>query len=128
MPETVVSAQTFLDAWNTRDPEEVALCYAPDGAREQIAPPPQRIEGRAALTEHVRAIMASWPDFVLEQRSEGETADGRIVFEWTFRGTQRADYGPIPAIGQSLALHGVSVLTMRGGLIAEERVYWDTRR
>ena len=120
-----LSAQTVLDAWNSRDPEAVAACYAPDGARVQIAFPPERIEGRAALAEHVGAIMAAWPDFVLESRSEGLTTDGHLLFEWTFRGTQQADYGPIPGNGQSLSLDGVSVVSIVDGLIDEERVYWD---
>jgi hypothetical protein len=100
--------------------------HAPDGARVQIAYPPARIEGRTALAEHVGAIMAAWPDFVLETRSEGVTSDGRLLFEWTFSGTQQADCGPIPGSGQSLSLDGVSVASLADGLIDEERVYWDT--
>lgn len=126
MASTTVSSQTFQSAWNARDPQAVARCYAPDGAREQVAFPATRIEGRAALAEHVGAIMAAWPDCVLEQRSVGETGDGRVVVEWIFRGTQQADYGPIPARGQSLELSGVSIMAMADGLIEEERVYWDT--
>jgi steroid delta-isomerase-like uncharacterized protein len=125
MAVTSVSAGTFAEAWNTRRPEAVARCYAPDGARVQMAYPPERIEGREALAEHVGAIMEAWPDFVLDVRSRAVTADGVVVMEWTFRGVQRADYGLIPGNGQELALEGVSIIEMRDGLIGEERVYWD---
>jgi len=117
---------SFIDAWRARDPEAVAATYAPDGVREQIAHPPARIEGRSALVEHVREIMTAWPDCTLETMPEHQAGDGTITLEWIFRGTQRADYGPLPGNGQELELHGVSVVEMDGALIRQERVYWDT--
>lgn len=125
MAMTAVSTQTFTDAWNTRRPEAVARCYSPGGARVQMAFPPARIEGREALAEHVGAIMTAFPDFVLDVRSETTAADGAVIFEWTFRGTQQADYGPLPGNGQEISLDGVSLMAMEDGLIREERVYWD---
>lgn len=126
MAVETLSVQTFLDMWNTRDAEAVAACYAPDGARVQMAYPAARIEGRRALAEHVGQIMTACPDFVLEMRSEAMVSDGRVLMEWTFSATQQADYGPIPGNGQRLVLEGVSVVRIHDGLIAEEHVYWDT--
>ena len=121
----MAALDTFIAAWNTRDAEAVAASYLADGVRVQTAHPPARIEGRAALTDHVREIMAAWPDCTLETRPE--RADGsHLTLEWTFRGTQQADYGPLPGRGQPLELHGVSVMEMEESLIREERVYWDT--
>jgi hypothetical protein len=45
--------------------------------------------------------------------------------EWTFRGTHTRDLPGLPARGEDIALHGVSVCVMDGDLIREERVYWD---
>jgi len=126
MTITAVSAQNLTDAWNTRRPEAVAALYAPDGVRVQMAFPGGRIEGREALAEHVREIMAACPDCVLEIRREGVSADGLLTMEWIFRATQTADYGPIPGNGQAVELNGVSVIATDGGLIREERVYWDS--
>src|SRR5262245_16650823 len=112
-------------AWTARDPEAVAACYAADGVRHRMAHPPARIQGREALAQHVREIMTAWPDCTLETRSESG-GNGLITFEWIFRGTQQADYGPLPGRGQPLELAGASVLSMDGDLIREERVYWDT--
>ncbi len=125
MAITAVSVQTFTEAWNSRRPEAVARCFAPDGARMQMAYPAIRVEGREALAEHVGEIMAAWPDCVLETRSEAVAANGLLVMEWNFRGTQQADYGPIPGRGQALELDGISLIAMDDGLIREERVYWD---
>ena len=121
-----MSIAEFTAAWNARDPEAVAACFEPDGVRVQTAHPPERIEGRAALVAHVGAIMAAWPDCTLEVRSQSVGQDGLVTLEWVFRGTQQADYGPLPGKGQALELVGVSVIAMTNGLIGEERVYWDT--
>lgn len=121
----MATLDTFIAAWNARDAEAVAACYLPDGVREQSAYPPARIEGHAALTDHVQEIMTAWPDCTLETRPE--RADGHhLTLEWTFRGTQQADYGPLPGTGQLVELRGVSVMALEGDLIREERVYWDT--
>ena len=125
MAITALSAQKLVDAWNSRRPEAAAAVYAPDGARMVMGYPGGRIEGPEALAQHIGEIMTAVPDCELSTRSESVSADGVITFEWTFRGTQQADYGPIPGNGQALELDGVSVITMAGGLIAEERVYWD---
>jgi steroid delta-isomerase-like uncharacterized protein len=121
----MTALEAFIAAWRARDPEAVAATYAPDGVRLQMAHPPARIEGRSALAQHVGEIMTAWPDCTLETRPERRAADGAITLEWTFRGTQQADYGPLPGRGQPVELHGVSVVDMDGGLIREERVYWD---
>jgi steroid delta-isomerase-like uncharacterized protein len=125
MAITAVSSQALVDAWNTRRPEAVAALFAPDGLRCVMAHPAPRIQGPEAIAEHVREIMRSCPDCVLETRSEGALPDGRLVLEWTFRATVRHDYQGIPGNGQDLELKGVSVLRPAGGRIAQENVYWD---
>lgn len=115
----------IVDAWNTRDPEQVVALYQTDGVRHQFALPPARLEGHAAIREMVGAIMHAVPSFVLSERSRIETGDTAIL-EWTFSGVVENDFGDLPGKGQSLTLDGVTVASMRDGLIAEERVYWDT--
>jgi steroid delta-isomerase-like uncharacterized protein len=115
----------FKRVWNDRSGEAFAGLFAPDGARLQLAHEETRYSGREAVAEHANAIMASWPDCELEIRGEAVSGD-TVTIEWTFRGTQQADYGPIPAKGQALELKGVSVCTLDGeGRVREERVYWD---
>ena len=43
-----------------------------------------------------------------------------------FSGTLTNDFPGLPANGQRFALPGVSVCTMDGDAIREERFYWDT--
>lgn len=121
-----MTVDEFVAAWNTRDPGAVARCFAPNGVRVATAHPETRYEGHGALAEHVGGLMSTWPDCTLGVRSASTAPDGTITLEWTWSGTQQADYGPLPGTGQALELKGVSVLEMDGDLIREERVYWDT--
>jgi steroid delta-isomerase-like uncharacterized protein len=121
-----VITSAIADAWNARDPKAVASLYAPNGARHEIAYPGQRLEGRIAIAAGVGAVFNAWPDCTLETRRQDRGADGLVILEWVFRGTQENDYGALPGTGGSLELPGVSLFTMRGELVAEERVYWDT--
>ncbi len=116
----------FIAAWNARDPNAVAACFTPGGVRVALAHPETRYEGRDALVEHVGGLMSTWPDCTLAVRAVTSADDGTVTCEWTWAGTQQADYGPLPGKGQALELKGVSVLEMDGDLIREERVYWDT--
>jgi steroid delta-isomerase-like uncharacterized protein len=125
MAITAVSTQALVDAWNTRRPEAVAALFARDGVRNVMAHPGPRIQGPEAIADHVREIMRSCPDCMLETRSEAALPDGRMMLEWTFRATVQHAYQGIPGNGQDLELKGVSVLRLDGGRIAEERVYWD---
>ena len=120
----MVNIQHFLDAWNLRDPDAVLAVYADGGSRVQMAYPSERLEG-AALLEHIKAIMHTSDDFVLDSRGVGVSEDGTDTFEWTWTATVIRDFGPIPGKGQKLVLKGVSVLQMDGDRILEERVYWD---
>lgn len=55
-----------------------------------------------------------------------EGRDGTLTIEWTFVGVHTGDLPGLPACGEPVSLDGVSVCTMHGGPIKEERVSWDT--
>ena len=115
----------LLDGWSARDGAAVAGAFAPNGVRMEVAKPGARLEGRDAIAGHVKVYFDAFPDFVLEDRGvfrDGET----VTFEWTALGTHSGDVPGFPASGRSVRLTGVSVCTMDGELIAEERVYWDS--
>lgn len=119
------AAHELLAAWNSRDPERVARMYAPDGVRHQYARPSVHLQGRREIAEGVRAIFDAFPDSRLDLRELREPGAGVAVLEWTWTGTQTGDLPGLPAQGGALQLDGVSVCDLEGGLIREERVYWD---
>ncbi len=124
----------YLDAWNDHDPDACAACFAPDGVRAfQVQPPPHigddpfpRFAGRRAIRERIAAMMATVEDLRVEVASLSEGSDGRVWVEWRYTGSHVGDRGEWPAHGEPLDVVGVSIFRIEGGLIGEERVYWDT--
>jgi len=112
-------------AWNARRGTAVADAFTSDGVRIEYALPGARLEGRGAIAAHVQAYIDACPDCRLEIRGLAESQTGAVTLEWTFRGTHTRDLPGLPAAGEEVALQGVSVCTMEGELIREERVYWD---
>jgi steroid delta-isomerase-like uncharacterized protein len=111
--------------WNARDGKAVAAAFTPDGARHEYALPGTRLEGREAIAQHTAGYIHAVPDCRLEIRKVVEGTGDQVTVEWTFHGTHTGDLPGLPAQGEQVALHGVSVCKMRGDLIEEERVYWD---
>lgn len=119
-----MSVQALIDGWNSRDGGRVAEAFTPDGVRIEHAKPGARLEGRAAIAGQAQAYMTAVPDCVLDVRGLFEQ-DGTAVLEWTYRGTHTGDIPGLEASGRSISLPGVSVMRLSGGLVEEERVYWD---
>src|SRR5262245_6776787 len=114
----------LAEAWNSRAAEQVGLIYAVDGVRQEFAMPGARLEGRRAIGEHAASYIRAVPDCRFDVRSVVESGH-IVVVEWTFRGTHTGDLPGLPAQGEEVMVHGVSVCRMDGDLIREERVYWD---
>jgi steroid delta-isomerase-like uncharacterized protein len=113
------------EAWNARDGQAVAAAFTPDGVRHEYALPGAHLVGREAIAAHTAGYIHAVPDCRLEIRRVVESSSDQVTVEWTYRGTHTGDLPGLPARGEPVALEGVSVCTMNGDLIAEERVYWD---
>jgi steroid delta-isomerase-like uncharacterized protein len=119
-------ATKLEQAWNApTSGEAVAQAFTPDGVRIEHAKPGARLEGRDAIASHTQAYIDAVPDCVLDIRGVYESGDTTTTLEWTFRGTHTGDVEGFPARGEPIHLDGVSVITMEGDLVKEERVYWD---
>jgi uncharacterized protein (TIGR02246 family) len=97
-----VKLPPIIDAWNTKDPDQVVALYAPNGVRHQFALPEARLEGRDAIRPMVAALMHSTPNFVLTERQQMEHGDRRVV-EWNWSGT-------IEGRAQAVDLNGISIV------------------
>jgi len=115
----------LLDGWNARKGTAVASAFTPQGVRIEIAKPGARLEGRDAIAAHTDGYFHVFSEFVLEDRGVSREGD-TVTFEWTALGNHTGDMPGFPASGRPVSLTGVSVCTMEGDLIAEERVYWDS--
>jgi steroid delta-isomerase-like uncharacterized protein len=48
-----------------------------------------------------------------------------VAVEWTWSGTHTGDFEGWPATGKAFVLEGCNILELDGGLIRNERAYWD---
>jgi len=83
-------AERYTAAWCGQDPAIVAAFFAEDGSLTINGGEPAL--GRAAIQESVSAYMMAFPDHVLLFDKLHER-DGRVLFHWTFEGTNTGPGG-----------------------------------
>jgi len=123
----------YMEAWNARDADACAACFAEDGVREgrilASATRPvhryPRFTGRAAIRERIAGFMAAVPDLHVEVRRLCESPDGTVWCEWFLTGTHAADWGRWAARGERVEVPAVSIYRTRDGLIQDEAEYLD---
>ena len=82
LEDAVTKVRAAEDAWNTRDPERVALAYTPDSRWRNRS---EFLEGRAAIAEFLRRKWARELDYrlVKELWAYGEDRiAARFAYEW----------------------------------------------
>jgi steroid delta-isomerase-like uncharacterized protein len=113
--------------YNKGDSGWASSFYAPDSV---YLGPDGRYEGREVILAYYADADRPFSDIRMDTTllvEEGDT----VVAEYTWRATNT---GPltmptgteIPATGKTLALSGVSVITVRDGQISSQRDYFDT--
>jgi len=108
--------QAYGDAWSSGDAAEVGALYTEDAVRDDV-PTGMSSDGRAAIEQLAEALFASDDDVRLEV-TDGFVGENWAVVEWTFSGVH-------PTTGREVTFRGASVLELTGGLISEERDYYD---
>ena len=109
-------SERLRDAFNTRDPQQVALLFAEDYVSSQPAHPSRGFVGRAQVLENWSSVFDGIPDFTAELVASASDGD-REWGEWDWRG-RHTD-------GSPFAMRGVTVLELRDGLIARARLYLE---
>jgi len=120
--------QPYFDAWNAHDPVAVTAILAPGGTYTDptVTGPPL---SDAALVEHARARFAAFPDLSFEllsaQPVDAGLGGGSVVVRWLMRGTNTGPLHGWPPSGRSVALRGVDVISVAGGLMESVESYFD---
>ncbi len=118
--------RTYMDAWNAHDPDALVGHMTDDVVYIQV-PLGDREEGSSAVRDYLaRLETALSSDYRLDL--ERMLIDGdEYAAEWTLTGTNdRADdQRGLPATGRRFEIPGVTLGKLRGGKIAEEKVYMD---
>jgi len=106
--------EAFYAAWMRHDARQMAGFYAEDAVMEDpTLPEPRR--GRAGIEQYYADMFSSLENPRHDLLDWAERGD-RIWFEWTFGSggetAPREDY------------HGVSIQTLRNGLVVHDAAYW----
>jgi ketosteroid isomerase-like protein len=113
----------YRAAWMGDDPDAVAGLYTPDGARIEVAFA-REDRGRPAIALAAAELM----DAFHERRLSLEPLmvdEGGWAAEVTWRAVHRGPYRGGPATHRRVEIPGLSIARLEGGLLADERWYFD---
>lgn len=115
----------YMDAINAHDANGIAGLFADDGV---LSDPTGDFRGREAIVEYWQGFFTAFPDLAGRDEFKAESGDTAIN-EWALSATNTGPLetpeGAIPATGKRLTLWGCDAITVREGLIASQRVYYD---
>jgi ketosteroid isomerase-like protein len=103
----------YDQAWNDHDLDAIDAAHAPEVVFHNHTAG-ERVEGAAAVRQHIARIFANWPDLRFRNRRL-YVADSFAVSEWTASATA--------GDGRKLEWDGVDVFPFRDGAILRKDVY-----
>ena len=103
----------YNDAWNRQDLDALAAFHADDIVFHNHTAG-ERVEGAAAVREHIGRIFENWPSLRFTGRGPLRVGEDFAVNEWTAHATSN---------GEQLEWDGVDVFPIAGGKIARKDVY-----
>lgn len=115
-------------AYNARDAERFASCYAQDAVvTDPVSPEP--LQGREAIQQDVAAFLEALPDTAAELQEvliDGNTAATRVLITGTQTGPMPTPSGPMPPTGRPVQVPmGVFSRFDADHKITEEYRYYD---
>ena len=111
--------QKWIDGWNSTDPTKLVAAFTPDGAYEDV-PFGLKKKGSAELRDLHKFFHQSVGGLYCKLVAE-HVASGHGTIEWLFGGKDVDVY----KTGKPFEVRGVSVIEVRGGLIARNLDYYD---
>lgn len=123
---THAEAVTFFaeqqDEWNRRDSEALTHRHAENGTL--ISPIFRMVQGRADIRVSYQSLFTTFPDW--QYLGQQLLVDGdRVAEEFIVHATHSGTFMGLPPSGRKFDIRGVRLFEMSGGLIAQERRYYD---
>jgi steroid delta-isomerase-like uncharacterized protein len=113
----------LLEGWNEHNTNKVVALYAPDYEEEDVAAA-VRHHGPNAAKGSMLLYLRAFPDLNLIAE-DVVVQDNCVAMSWILSGTHRGRLMNIPATGRSVKVRGVSIMTVRDGLIRRTCRVWD---
>jgi len=111
-----------VDAWRRRDPVALASDHTAQGT--VVSPIFSKIKGRDAIQRSYESLFQSFPDWSMN--NEPPLIDGeRVAVPFTAKATHAGRFMGLDGTGRRCEIHGILLMEMRDGLIAEERRIYD---
>jgi steroid delta-isomerase-like uncharacterized protein len=116
-------AQSFMDAWNAHDLDQLAVLCHEEAEYTEVATG-SIFHGSEGCTQYAGETFDGAPDFSLETKRIIVDGNSAAVV-WVMRGTHTGDWTGLPATGAEFAIEGVSIIETEGVLIRRVADYWD---
>jgi steroid delta-isomerase-like uncharacterized protein len=114
----------YYDAWNKHDPEGYVRLLDEKHVFESDTIPAPMV-GREAGRQFMQIYVGAFPDLHLDIDQMLASGDF-VVTRWTATGTQRGELTGIAPTNRRAVVHGCTVLEIKNGKVAHDRIYWDT--
>ena len=121
-PEILALMERRAAAWDVRDAAALAATHAENGV--VISPTGGVLEGRTEIERVYRVWLKAFPDGVWGPREQLIDGD-RIVQIATMAGTHAGDFFGMTASGRRVHVEVALLMSVRDGLVTEERRIYD---
>lgn len=123
MDDVRAAAYRMIEAWNSHDPQQVATLHSADYIGTDVAARAP-LHGPVAARRHYAHFLRAFPDMVVTVDSVLVDGD-QVVIVWHTNGTHRNALLNIPASGRRINVSGVSIVTIKQGLVTRSNRIWD---
>jgi steroid delta-isomerase-like uncharacterized protein len=114
----------YWNAFAAKDVPTASACFTDDVSYEDLAI--QQIHhGKDAVTAFWHLYFDAAGDSFKAVQESIVVDDSGYSFEWTVSGVVEGSFGIFSGTGQSFTIRGISTGTLRDGLIAHNRDYWN---
>jgi len=114
----------FFAAWNSRDPEKIARCYADDGIFEEV-PTGKVFRGKNELIATFKNIFIDYPDLKCEQRAAFYSQNA-VCGEFVMSGTHAPSTDPaVPVTGKHISVRVAYIIELQKDKVKRHTDYFD---
>jgi steroid delta-isomerase-like uncharacterized protein len=121
MAESVSSfpyARYNQDVWNAHNPDALAKYVAPDARVHSMTPGNVAGTGLDYLKARAKSLFDAFPDIEFALEDVVQQGD-RVAARVTLQGTQRGEFGGIPAAGKRMKVYDFAMYRIADGKITD---------
>ena len=115
--------QTWIDGLNRGDVSAAEKAFAADGVIHINGSPDPNLTV-TGFKQMMTGLLAAFPDLRITIEDQIVAAD-KVATRWVAEGTNSGPFGPVPATGRRVRVHGLILDRVADGRIAERWEQWD---